>query len=286
MKKLLPIIIIILLIVFVGLFLQNKDSPSLTLIFPNEGEVLEEGSTYTIKWDSKNIPADSKVSMSLRRVISATEEQEFPLDLFDLYNTGSVEWTVSNMYPAGDYLLSIVKYSSSAPITDESDAPFQIAKSSQEMNWQTYYNEDFGYSLSYPDNLILREFPGTKTGAGFRLKEEMSGECITVSVREAVKDKEDIPFDQYVREAAIEEIQDYKRLNSIEKVTTDSGLDGYKTTWGYTFLGGEEEISLPITYFEGPGNVQGINYKTIQLNLNDSSFEEVYEQMLRTFSKE
>jgi hypothetical protein len=98
MKKLLPIIIIILLIVFVGLFLQNKDSPSLTLIFPNGGEVLEEGSTYTIKWDSKNIPADSKVSMSLRRVISATEEQEFPLDLFDLYNTGSVEWTVSNMY--------------------------------------------------------------------------------------------------------------------------------------------------------------------------------------------
>jgi hypothetical protein len=286
MKKLLSIIIIILLIVFVGLFLQNKNSPSLTLIFPNGGEVLEEGSTYTIKWDSKNIPADSKISISLRRVISATEEQEFPLDLFDLYNTGSVEWTVSDMYPAGDYLLSIVKYSSNAPITDESDAPFQIVKSSQEMNWQTYYNEDFGYSLSYPDNLILREFPETKTGAGFRFKEEMSGECITVSVREVAKGKENIPFDQYVREAAIEEIQDYKRLNSIEKVTTDNGLDGYKTTWGYTFLGGEEEISLPITYFEGPGNVQGINYKTIQLNLNDSSCEEIYDQMLRTFSKE
>lgn len=287
-------IVLILLVIFVGIFffLQNKNSASLTLISPNGGEVLEEGSTYTIKWSSKNIPADNKISISIRRVVPSSmpiEGQEFdPLIFFNLDNTGSVDWTVSDMYPAGDYLLDIVSYSSlpvNNPILDESDATFQIIKSSKEVNWQTYHNENFGYSLNYPDSLILREFLETKTGVGFHFQDEIYPECITVSAREAVKNKENLFFDQYVREAAIEEIQDFKRLNSIEKITANSGLNGYKTTWGYTFLGGEEEISLPITYFEGPGNIQGVNYKTIQLTLNDSSCEEIYEQILLTFSK-
>ena len=298
MKKIISIVLI-LLVVFMGifLFLQNKNSASLTLISPNGGEIIEEGSTYTIKWSSKNIPADSKISISIRRVIppsTVIEGQEFdPLVFINLDNSGSVDWTVSDMYPAGDYLLNIVSYSSlpvNNPILDESDATFQIVKSSREINWQTYLNESFGYSLNYPDSLILKEFPETKTGAGFHfgfhLQDEAYPECITVSAREAVKNKENLSFDQYVREAAIEEIQNFERLNSIEKITTNSSLDGYKTTWGYTFLGGEEEISLPITYFEGPGDVQEINYKTIQLTLNDTSCEEIYEQMLLTFNKQ
>jgi len=293
MKKTIFIIVIFLLILTgFFLFLQNKNSVSLTLISPNGGEVLEEGSTYTIKWSSKNIPADNKISISIRRVVPSSlliEGQEFdPLVFFNLDNTGSVEWTVSDMYPTGDYLLSIASYSSLPvidPILDESDAPFQIVKSSQEINWQTYYNETFGYSLNYPDNLILREFSEIKTGAGFDFQDEVPFECITISARGASQSKENLPFDQYVREAAIEEIQDFKRLNSLEKITTNNNLDGYMTTWGYTFLGGEEKISLPITYFEGPGNIQGTNYKTIQLNLNDLRCEEVYKQMLLTFSK-
>ncbi|MDD2909597.1 MAG: hypothetical protein PHU74_01555 [Candidatus Pacebacteria bacterium] len=294
MKKIISIVLI-LLVVFIGifLFLQNKNLTSLTLISPNGGEVLEEGSTYTIKWSSKNIPADSKISISIRRVVPSstppTEGQEFdPLIFFNLDNTGSVDWTVSDMYPAGDYLLNIISYVSlpvNNPILDESDATFQIVKSPKEINWKTYRNENFGYSLNYPDSLILREFSETKTGASFHFQDEAYPECITVSAREAVKNKENLSFDQYVREAAIEEIQDFKRLNSIEKITTNSGLNGYKTTWGYTFLGGEEKISLPITYFEGPGNIQGINYKTIQLTLNDLSCENIYEQILLTFSK-
>lgn len=289
MNKNIFITIIIALIVFAGifLFLQNKNKVSLTLISPNGGEIIEEGSTYTIKWNSKNIPTDNKISISIRRIIPSStpiEGQEFdPLIFFNLDNNGSVDWTVSDMYPSGDYLVSITSYSSlpvTDPIFDESDAPFQIIKSSQGTNWQTYYNQDFGYSVRYINDLTLREFPETKTGAGFR--DTTSTECITISAREATST---LPFDQYVRVAAAEEIQGFKRLNSIEKITTHTGLDGYKTAWEYTSLNGEEKISLPITYFEGPGDIQGTNFKTIQLNLNDLNCEEVYEQMLYTFSK-
>ncbi|MFA7142232.1 MAG: Ser-Thr-rich GPI-anchored membrane family protein [Candidatus Paceibacterota bacterium] len=278
MKKIFYIIIIVLVLVFTCLFLQNQNSASLTLISPNGGEVLEAGSTYTIKWSSKNIPTDNKISISIRREATATEGQEFdPLIFFDLDNTGSVEWTVSNMYPEGDYLLSIASYSFmpvADPLIDESDAPFQIVKLSQ-----TYFNEDFEYSLNYPHSLILREFEEISDGAGFHLKDETFTECITVSAREKAKSLENLSFDEYVKKAGIEEIQDFLRLNSIEKVTTISGLIGYKTTWAYAFLGGEEKISLPITYFEDPHNIQ----RTIQLNLNDSSCEDIYNEMLLHF---
>lgn len=278
-------IIVVALIALAGLFffLQNKNTPSLSLISPNGGEVLEIGTIHTIKWKSKNISDENLISISIRRVMPTSEQiegQEFdPVIFVNLPNTGSVDWMVSDMYPSGEYLINITSYSS-LPITDsigdESNASFQIVNSLNEVNWETYYNETLGYSINYPNSLTLREFPDTKTGAGFH--NEASFECITIAARESTST---LPFDQYVKVAAIEEIQGFKTLNSLEEITTKSGFHGYKTTWEYVSLSGENKISLPITYFEGSSS----DFKTIQINLNDSNCEEVYNEMLYTFNK-
>jgi hypothetical protein len=106
---------------------------SITLISPNGGEVLEEGSVYTIKWETKNIPADNKVSINIRRIAPPplpADGQEFdPIIFINLENTGSIDWHVSGMYPEGNYVLGITSYVSipvTNSISDESDAIFTI----------------------------------------------------------------------------------------------------------------------------------------------------------------
>jgi membrane-bound inhibitor of C-type lysozyme len=60
------------------------------------------------------------------------EGQEFdPIIFTNLENTGSKEWTISDMYPEGNYIIEINTYKSlpiTNPISDESDATFQIIK--------------------------------------------------------------------------------------------------------------------------------------------------------------
>lgn len=123
----------------------KRAEPSITIISPNGGEILKEGSVYTIKWNTKNIPGANKISINIRRVAPPPfpEEggQEFdPIVFINLENTGSKDWTVSDMYPEGNYILGITSYVSTPvqnPISDESDGTFQIVKSA---DWQTYMN--------------------------------------------------------------------------------------------------------------------------------------------------
>ncbi len=159
-------------------------------------------------------------------------------------------------------------------------------KTAAKPDWQTYENKKFGYSVNYPSDWAFREFPDTQTGAGFRPLNSppaIESECITVDERETSKNKYNTPFDEYVKIAAIEEIQNYEKLNSIQSVTTTAGIIGYETTWIYRTFSGEEKTSLPITYFDnkktGPENSQS-NYKTLQITLNNKNCEEVYNQML------
>jgi membrane-bound inhibitor of C-type lysozyme len=133
------LIVIIIAVLGVIFFRQDKDSriesvkSSITLVYPNGGETLNEGSTYTIKWETKNIPETNKIAISIRRVAPPAlpeEGQEFdPIIFTDLENTGSKEWEVSYMYPDGNYIIGINTYESlpiTNPISDESDAAFKI----------------------------------------------------------------------------------------------------------------------------------------------------------------
>jgi hypothetical protein len=266
--------------------------PSITLLSPNGGEVLKEGSAYAIRWKTQNLPATNKISITIRRVAPPplpSEGQEFdPIVFVNLENTGSENWDVSNMYPEGNYLLGITSYASvpvANPISDESDATFRVVKP----DWQTYGNTKFSYSIDYPRDWTFREFPDTQTGAGFRPlngPEEIASECITIDERGTAGNEYSTPFDEYVKRAAIVEIQGYEKLNSIRSVTTTVGLVGYETTWVYRAMDGQEKVSLPITYFENEKTIQTGNgqlkYKTVQITLNNEDCEGTYNQMLST----
>jgi hypothetical protein len=289
--------LLILLIVFLVasfIIIQQKNNSSITILWPNGGETIEAGSTQIINWGTKNIPEGNKISISIKRVLTAdevVEEQEFdPLLFVGLENTGTIEWEVSESYPEGDYILEINSYESlpmTNPISDESDAAFKITKSNTvaDDSWLTYKNENFSYQIDYPHNLTLREFSETGTGAGFIITDQDPIDCLTVSARTAVGPKAELTFDDYVKEAAIQEIQGVTELNSIETITTNTGDSVYKTTWNYKMTGDNQDKNLAITYLEGPGIVGAENYKTIQLTLNDSRCEDIYNQMLLTLSK-
>jgi len=289
MKKILIIIIIMLLGGAAYFLCKMNVQPSIILISPNGGEALEEGSVYTIKWETKNIPADNKVSINIRRVAPPplqTEGQEFdPIIFINLENTGSIDWHVSSMYPDGNYVLGITSYASipvTDPISDESDKAFTIER----IVWRTYLNEEFGYGINYPRTWTFREFPDTKTGAGFRSlnsADDIASECIVVSARGTAENEYNTPFYDYVQKAAAVEIQNYERLDSIEPVTTSNGLLGYKTTWIYQTLDGEEKASLPITYFDNKKTVGQLKYKTVQIALENEDCKGVYDQMISSF---
>ena len=156
-------------------------------------------------------------------------------------------------------------------------------------SWQTYVNEEFGYSVDYPENWTFREFPDTKTGAGFRPKnssDEIASECVTIDERGTAANEYETPFADYVKSAAIVEIQGYEELNSIEPVATAEGLIGYKTTWIYKDVLGQENTSLPITYFDNERTSDQLRYKTVQISLNDSLNSDdcldIYNQMILT----
>jgi hypothetical protein len=143
MKKFLLLLVLIVIISALGVVIYWRQKnmakisvqPSITLLSPNGEVVLKEGSTYTIKWRTQNIPATNKISINIRRVAPPplpAEGQEFdPIVFINLENTGSKDWTVSDMYPEGNYILGINSYAS-IPITnvisDESDAVFRIVK--------------------------------------------------------------------------------------------------------------------------------------------------------------
>ena len=159
-------------------------------------------------------------------------------------------------------------------------------KEEEKGGYLTYTNEKFGYSVDYPPDWTFREFPDTKDGAGFRpmnSPDDVSSECVSVAERGTADGGYGAMFSDYVRKAAVIEIQNYLRLNSISPIGTESGIIGYKTTWDYRLFGGEEKVSLPITYFENEKEKGGLKYKTVQISLNDESCEEAYGQMLPTF---
>ncbi len=119
-------------------FLRKGSNPSLIqsirVISPTSGDVVKSGTVQTIQWVSENVPTSNKIAVTIRRIPPPPlqeEGQEFdPIIFTNLPNTGSKEWTVSDMYPEGTYILGITSYVSvpvTNPITAES-GEFSIQK--------------------------------------------------------------------------------------------------------------------------------------------------------------
>jgi|GEM_PF-5021772 len=150
------------------------------------------------------------------------------------------------------------------------------------VGWKSYINETYNYEVKIPPGWVYREFPGTKSGAAFRppdLPNEINSEVIKVDAGDRPLNKQGVPFESYVREAAAQEIQGYETLYSIEETITKSGVKGYKTRWNYRFLSDPPRVSLPITYFD-TGRKDG---KTVQVSLGNEDYMDVYDQILSTF---
>ncbi|KND47700.1 MAG: hypothetical protein AB201_02060 [Parcubacteria bacterium C7867-006] len=135
-NKAILIVLLVVAICIAGYFFTVDKKPSMQVLSPASGDVLTEGSVYVIKWKTKNIPATDKISITIRRVPPPPlqeEGQEFdPIVFINLPNTGSQDWTVSDMYPAGNYVIGVNSYAS-IPITDTVTAEsgqFKIEKSS------------------------------------------------------------------------------------------------------------------------------------------------------------
>ena len=113
---------------------QLQSLPEVVVAFPTAGDVWTVGSTHTVVWNTKNIPSEDKISITITRIPPPplqTEGQEFnPILFVNLKNTGSVEWTIADQYPAGTYVLGINSYPS-VPVVESvsgQSAPFHIIK--------------------------------------------------------------------------------------------------------------------------------------------------------------
>ncbi|MGI5825878.1 MAG: hypothetical protein ACOX50_00520 [Patescibacteria group bacterium] len=151
-------------------------------------------------------------------------------------------------------------------------------------DWRTYTNEKYDFSIKYPSSWTFREFPDTKDGAGFRpadKPDDVRSECINIHLLPRAADLVSLPFQEYVAKAAVVEIQNYEHLVSLEEITTNVGIVGYKTTWRVRSLDGEELVtSGPITYFDYPK----ANGDKIQVAMDKGSdCLDVYNQMILTF---
>ncbi|MFA5841737.1 MAG: MliC family protein [Candidatus Paceibacterota bacterium] len=108
--------------------------PAVRVISPAAGDIWKVGETRTITWVTQSIPPERKISISIRRIPPPPlqeEGQEFdPLVFVHLTNTGSVGWTIPDMYPDGMYVFGITSYESVPvmnPVSNES-APFRITR--------------------------------------------------------------------------------------------------------------------------------------------------------------
>jgi hypothetical protein len=94
---------------------------SITVTSPSGGETWQPGETHPISWVARGVPANDKISVTIRRIPPpplAEEGQEFdPVIFTDAPNTGSTTWKISPMYPDGVYVLGLHAYES-LPITN------------------------------------------------------------------------------------------------------------------------------------------------------------------------
>ncbi|MCL4367323.1 hypothetical protein M1563_04115 [Patescibacteria group bacterium] len=187
----------------------------------------------------------------------------------------------------GGYYLGLFKPFLNLP---ESNIPTtQNTHSEKASDWKTYTNTKYNYSIDYPSNWKVREYPDTQEGATFSPpdKSGLSDETESINITASQKPGNLIndSFTNYVQVAASQEVQNYEKLATIKEIINNDGVKGYETTWmvqplsidGQPPSEGQSE-SLPITYFELPDSKNLV----LRVVLNQKEDLATYEQMLKT----
>ncbi|KKT76697.1 MAG: hypothetical protein UW73_C0039G0011 [Microgenomates group bacterium GW2011_GWB1_44_8] len=153
---------------------------------------------------------------------------------------------------------------------------------------KTYSNTKYGYSFEYPSGWQVL---GTTSDDNIGLA-PMGGKtaAIRVDVSTMVFDDQGvIPFSDYVKVAAKNEIQNYTKLSTIKAVTTTSGVVGYETTWNVApppGAGGSVSTSDPMVYFPISAKYgTGLLSKRLQVSTEGSyaTYADIFQALLPTF---
>jgi len=157
----------------------------------------------------------------------------------------------------------------------------------QNSSLKTYTSTKYGFAVDYPASWTVKE--STQTDVATLTPPGAENPVIKIDVSNMVlDDRGPIPFEEYVKTAAKNEIQGYNSLVSISEVTTKSGIKGFKTTWKVSpppGAAGGSSVSNPMTYFplsERYGS--GMQQKRLELSLesDDGTYTDNYDTILGT----
>lgn len=117
-------------------------SPKITVISPNGGEVYTNGQNINIKWSSSGEVG----KVNIFRCSPDGNSQACHVLAVQVDNTGSYNWTVSNMshvegvpvYLTGNFWISVDNGNKLNHAYDESDNPFKIIPSTVSSNYDTF----------------------------------------------------------------------------------------------------------------------------------------------------
>lgn len=168
-----------------------------------------------------------------------------------------------------------------------SPQPISTPTQDQQSNSKTYTNTKYGFAITYPASWTVKE--STQTDVATLTPPGAENPVAKIDVSYMVfDDRGVIPFEEYVKTAAKNEIQGYNSLVSISEVTTKSGLKGFTTTWKVSpppGAGGGQSVSYPMTYFPlpqkyGTGKLQ--KRLEIELESENSTYVSAYDTILST----
>lgn len=155
--------------------------------------------------------------------------------------------------------------------------PSSTSTPTQVSAWKTYSNTKYNYAIDYPNDWAFSEYEDSKSGASFN-------DVISISVGKTLLNYANQTLEEYAKIAG-KEIQNYDKLATIKKIITQNGAIGYETTWmvqPMTINGipptTKESESLPITYFEIPGNKTSL----VKVTLDRKEDLATYEKMIST----
>ena len=125
------------------------NQPSITILSPNGGEVLANGQSYRIKWNSEGV---DKVSIAYKTCDSCVD-----FIVSDIANTGYYDWNVNVIGNTTQYKIYIIGYHTGVGSnTDVSDNFFTV----------TSPTLPFDFSISHPDVEVVKSpnIPGSGEG--------------------------------------------------------------------------------------------------------------------------
>ncbi|MDI6839604.1 MAG: alpha/beta fold hydrolase [bacterium] len=124
-------------------------APEVTLIYPNGGEHLEIGKTYTITWDIKNHIKEQKLEYTTDGVTW------YPIATITDPNLHSYDWKVPELPSDNCRVRITVTNAIGNTALDESDANFSICYLTSDIAEATGYNNQRKLAIDSQDNLHL-----------------------------------------------------------------------------------------------------------------------------------